>query len=348
MSKVRFGLIGYGAWGSHHARAIAQTNGAELVAITARSETSRNAAREKHPGVAVYDSYEMMLGFEHPDVVDVVLPTDLHYQAGKAALEAGAHLLLEKPMALTLAQCDELIALAQAKGKVLAIGHEFRLSSLWGKMKEMVDAGAVGEPLYLLIELWRRPYRLGSGGWRYDINRVGNWVLEEPIHFFDMARWYLGGAGEPVSVYARASSKQAGHPELQDNFSAIVNFPGGRYAVISQTLAAFEHHQVVKLTGTSGALWASWGGEMDRTFHPQFSLRHHDGSSVRDVPISKITGEVYELEDEMAMMVGAVREGSAVAATGSDGKWSVLLCLTAQRSVDSGAVVSIPEFLASS
>jgi myo-inositol 2-dehydrogenase/D-chiro-inositol 1-dehydrogenase len=160
-----------------------------------------------------------------------------------------------------------------------------------------------------------------------------------------MARWYLGGAGEPVAVYARANSRQPGHPELQDNFSAVIDFPGGRYAVISQTLAAFEHHQVVKLTGTRGALWASWGGEMDRTFHPQFSLRHHDGNTVRDVPISKVTGEVYELEDEMAMMVRAVREGASVAATGSDGKWSVALCLAAQRSVDSGAVVSIPDFI---
>src|SRR5207249_611257 len=179
-------------------------------------------------------------------------------------------------------------------------------AAVWGRAKARVDAGAAGEPLYLLIGLGRRPDRLGSEGWRYKIERVGNWVLEEPIHFFDMARWYLGGAGEPVSVYARANSKQAGHPELQDNFSAIVNFPAGRYAVVSQTLAAFEHHQVVKLTGTSGALWASWGGEMDRTFHPQFSLRYHDGSTVQDVPISKVTGEVYELEDEMAMMVRAV------------------------------------------
>ncbi len=345
MSKVRFGLIGYGAWGSHHARAIAQTAGAELAAIAARSEQSRSAAREQHPGAHIHDDYRAMLRDEALDVVDVVLPSHLHHQAGKAALEAGAHLLLEKPMALCLADCDELIALARDRGRALAIGHEFRLSSLWGKMKEMVDEGAVGDPLYLLIELWRRPYRLGSQGWRYDIARVGNWVLEEPIHFFDMARWYLGGAGEPLSVYARASSKQPGHPELQDNFSAIVNFPAGRHAVISQTLAAFEHHQVVKLTGTKGALWANWGGEMDRTFHPRFSLRYHDGSTVRDVPISKVTGEVYELEDEMAMMVRAVREGAPVAATGSDGKWSVALCLAAQRSVDTGAVVSIPEFL---
>src|SRR5207253_10718811 len=115
----------------------------------------------------VYDDYRAMLRDEDLGVVDVVLPTDLHYEAGKAVLESGRHLLLEKPMALSLAHCDELIALAREKGRVLAIGHEFRLSSLWGRMKEMVDAGAVGEPLYLLIELWRRPYRQGSEGWRY-------------------------------------------------------------------------------------------------------------------------------------------------------------------------------------
>lgn len=342
MSEVRFGLIGYGAWGSHHARAITATEGAQLVAIAARSEQTRAAALKEHPQARVYDDYRSLLAVEQLDVVDVVLPTDLHHEVGRAVLASGRHLLLEKPMALRLEHCDELIALAKKGGRVLAIGHEFRLSSLWGRMKEMVEAGAVGEPLYLLIELWRRPYRQGSEGWRYKIDRVGNWALEEPIHFFDMARWYLGSAGDPVSVYARANSKQPGHPELQDNFSAILNFPGGRYAVVSQTLAAFEHHQVVKLTGTAGSLWASWSGALDRDFHPRFSLKHHEGEKAVDVPITKITGEVYELEDEMAMMVRAVRTRAPVAATGEDGRWSVALCLAAQQSVDTGQLVLLP------
>src|SRR5262245_57094442 len=345
MSGVRFGLIGYGAWGSHHARAIAKTPGAELAAVCARSEQTRAAARADHPGARVYGDYRDLLSGESLDAVDVVLPTDLHHEVGRAVLESGRHLLLEKPMALSLAHCDELISLARAKGLVLAVGHEFRLSSLWGRMQQMVAEGAVGDPLYLLIELWRRPYRQGSEGWRYAIDRVGNWGLEEPIHFFDMARWYFGL--DPVSVYARANSKQPGHPELQDNFSAVLNFPGGTYGVVSQTLAAFAHHQVVKLTGTEGCLWASWSGAMDRTFHPTFSLRHQRaGAEPRDVPIAKITGEVYELEDEVAMMVRAIRDGAPVAATGEDGKWSVALCLAAQRSVDTGAVVSIADFLA--
>jgi myo-inositol 2-dehydrogenase/D-chiro-inositol 1-dehydrogenase len=338
---VRFGLIGYGAWGAHHARAAAQAPGAELIAVAARSAESRARAAADHPAARVYADWAELLRYEEPDVIDIVLPSDLHYAAARAALEAGHHVLLEKPMALTLAHCDELNGLARARGRVLAIGHEMRLSSLWGRAKAMIDAGAVGTPLYVLVELWRRPYRPGAGGWRYDAARVGNWALEEPIHFFDLARWYLASAGDPVSVYARANSKQSGHPELQDNFSAVLSFSGGAYAVISQTLAAYEHHQVVKVTGTGGSLWATWGGAMDRTPHPTFSLRHHDGREVRDVPIDRTPGEFYELEEEMAMMVRAVRDGAPVAASGEDGRWSVALCLAAQRSAESGAVVPL-------
>jgi myo-inositol 2-dehydrogenase / D-chiro-inositol 1-dehydrogenase len=345
MRAVRFGLIGYGAWGGHHARALAKTQGAELVAVAARTAESRAKAEVEHPGVRSYGEYAELLRREELDVVDIVLPSHLHYEVASKALAAGRHVLLEKPLALTVPHCAELVRLARDKEKILAVGHELRLSSLWGKVKEMLDAGAVGRPLYVLIELWRRPYRLGADGWRYDLARVGNWILEEPIHFFDLARWYLNRAGEPVSVYARANSTHAGHPELQDNFSAFVNFPDGVYAVVSQTLAAYEHHQTVKVTGTKGALWASWSGAMDRTLHPTFSLKHHDGQAVLDVPIDKITGEIFELEDEMAMMVRAVREGTAPAATGEDGLWSVALCLAAQRSVDEARVVAVDEVL---
>ncbi|HEV2211412.1 MAG TPA: Gfo/Idh/MocA family oxidoreductase [Verrucomicrobiae bacterium] len=339
--KVRFGLIGYGAWGSHHARAIAESEVAELGAIAVRSPARQAEARQRHPGVEIVADYHQLLARADLEVVDVVLPTDLHFPVGRDVLCAGKHLLLEKPMALQLEDCQELLRLAQEKNRLLAIGHEFRLSSLWGKVKEMIDAGAIGEPLYALIELWRNPYRTGADGWRYQIDRVGNWILEEPIHFFDLARWYLSGVGEPVSVFARANARRPDHPELQDNFSAIVNFPGGAYAVISQTLSAFEHHQVAKVTGTRGALWASWSGAMDRTFHPTFWLKYHDGEKITDIAITKITGEVYELADEVAQVAHAVRGNGGLAATGEDGLWSVKMCLKAQESVESGGVVAV-------
>ena len=191
-----------------------------------------------------------MLAAVDTDVVDVVLPSHLHHAVGIEALRAGKHVLLEKPLALDLRQCDDLVQAARQEAKLLAVGHEFRLSSLWGRVRQLIAAGEIGEPLYALIELWRNPYRLGAEGWRYDLRRVGNWILEEPIHFFDLARWYFQDVGEPLSVCAQANSRQPEHPELQDNFSALLRFPRGRYAVVVQTLAGWEHHQVVKITGT--------------------------------------------------------------------------------------------------
>lgn len=341
MKKVRFGLIGFGAWGSHHARAIAESEVAELTAIAVRSGTRQAEARASHPGVEIVSDYRQLLSRPEVEAVDVVLPTDLHFQVGSDVLRSGKHLLLEKPMALKLPHCEELIRLAREQKRLLAIGHEFRLSSLWGKIKEMIEDGSIGQPLYALIELWRRPYRTGADGWRYQIERVGNWILEEPIHFFDLARWYFSSLGEPQSIFARANARRPEHPELKDNFSAIVNFPGDAYAVISQTLSAFEHHQVVKVTGTRGALWATWSGAMDRTFHPTFGLRHFDGEKISEVPITKITGEVYELVDQITQFSHGVRGTGEIAASGEDGLWSVKMCLKAQESVEQGRPVAI-------
>jgi myo-inositol 2-dehydrogenase/D-chiro-inositol 1-dehydrogenase len=341
MPAIRIGLIGYGAWGRHHARAIVSVPDAELTAICARSRESAAEASQHYPRAAIYSDYRELLAHEPLDLCDIVLPSDLHYDVSRAVLESGRHLLLEKPMALGIAACRELIRLAQAHGRVLAIGHELRSSSLWGTVKNLVDAGAIGDPLYALVELWRHPYRLGAGGWRYDIQRVGSWILEEPIHFFDLARWYFSRVGNPLSVYARANGKRADHPELHDNFSAILNFPAGRYAVISQTLAAWEHHQTAKLAGTDGALWASWSGAMDRTFEPTFSLKLQTGGTLADVPIDKPSGEVYELVDEIAAVVRAIRSGTPVPCTGEDGLWSVAMCLKAAESIDSGMPVQL-------
>src|SRR5688572_19916222 len=100
MSAVRFGLIGYGAWGTHHARAIAAVPDAQLVAVAAHSEASCARARADHPSAHVYADYRDLLARHELDVVDVVLPSHLHHPVAADVLDSGRHLLLEKPMAL--------------------------------------------------------------------------------------------------------------------------------------------------------------------------------------------------------------------------------------------------------
>ncbi|OAI53432.1 hypothetical protein AYO47_04785 [Planctomyces sp. SCGC AG-212-M04] len=112
-----------------------------------------------------------------------------------------------------------------------------------------------------------------------------------------------------------------------------------RYALVSQTLSAFEHHQTVKVTGRKGALWASWSGALDRTRHPTFSLRAFNGDQVQTIPIQRSSGELFELEDQIAMFVNAIRGKGQLACPAEEGRWSVAMCLAAQKSVETGAPV---------
>jgi myo-inositol 2-dehydrogenase / D-chiro-inositol 1-dehydrogenase len=104
---VRFGLIGYGAWGAHHARGIEAAEQAELVAIAGHSPASCEKAQQNYPSAHVYAGYQEMLAKESLDAVDVVLPSNLNYAASREALRSGRHLLLEKPMALSIDHCSE-------------------------------------------------------------------------------------------------------------------------------------------------------------------------------------------------------------------------------------------------
>ena len=342
---VRFGLLGFGLFGAHHARAIAGSSTAELAAVTANSQASRDAAREEFPDVDVLDDWQAVLNRDDIDLVDIVLPNKLHFDVASAALDAGKHVLLEKPMALTWGQCDTLVSKARERGLTLAVGHELRLSSLWAGAKQLIDDGAIGRVQHVLVELSRFPYRQGADGWRYDIDRVGSWILEEPIHFFDLAQWYLEASGEPVSVYARANSRDPQHPELRDNFSSIVNYGDGAYAVVSQTLAAFGHHQSAKITGDKGTIWASWSASDARSDRPTFWMKWGLGDDVHDVSIDKPAGELLELADEIEAVAQAVATGGEPPCTAEDGRWSTRLCLASEMSIESGAVVQIADLL---
>ena len=328
-----------------HAQSIALCADAVLAAIVAPSETSRSEARQLYPHAQVFASHEEMLAQVPLDVIDIVTPSSTHREIACAAFAKGVHVLLEKPMAINIDDCHAIIAAAKASGRELAIGHELRLSSQWGEIRKIIERGTIGTPHYVLVELSRKPYRLGAGGWRYDPARVGSWVLEEPIHFFDLARWYLKEAGDPAQLYAVANSIDPARPGLFDNFSATMRYANGAYAVVSQTLAAFEHHQTVKVTGDKGALWAGWSGALDRTLEPSYFLKVFSNDKLENVVIEKHSGEVFELREEIAMCVRIARGEGKPIATGEDGLWSAGLCLAAEASVASNNIVDVRSFM---
>lgn len=337
---VRFGLIGYGLWGQHHAAAIVKAPGAKLAAIACGDGASAEAARAAHPDVPLCADYRELLAREDIDAVDVVVPNHLHCEVGVAALEAGKDVLLEKPMALTAAECDRLIEAARRNDRVLTIGHEFRLSSQWGALKEIVGKGDIGDPLYANVSLFRFPYRPGTGAWRYEPGKVGSWTLEEPVHFFDSLMWYFEPWGDPVSVSSIGSSKSR-DAGMSDNFTSIVRWPGSLYAVVTQTLGGFEHHHIMEIVGTDGSIRTWWSGTMDRTRDPVFEIKvQRKGRQACEVLRVPPSGELFELEEELRRAVVAFRERTPIV-SGEEARKRIIVCLEAERSLAEGKELAL-------
>ena len=336
---MRFGVIGYGLWGRHHAAAIVAAPGATLTAIACASEATAAVAARDLPGVPVALGYQGLIERDDVDAVAVVVPNHLHAEIGVAALEAGKHVLMEKPLATTLEGCDRLLAAARASGRVLTVGLQLRLSAQYGRVKSLIDAGDIGVPTHATFSLFRFPFRGGSQGWRHDPARVGSWLLEETVHPFDFMTWYFDGVGAPRSVLAFGDTQRG--PGLSDNFTAILRFPGEAHAVVTQTLAAFEYHQALHVVGTEGAIRSWWSGTTDRTPHPAFALHveRRLQRTVEAVPVDQ-SGEIVELNAQAREAVMAFAQGRTLV-SGEDARKSVVICLAAEQSLRDGAEVAL-------
>jgi myo-inositol 2-dehydrogenase/D-chiro-inositol 1-dehydrogenase len=332
---MRIALIGYGAWGRHHARALEAAPSAELAAVVAHGEASAAAAREDRPQVPVHRDAAQVFTDPSIEAVVIAAPNALHAPLALAALEAGKHVLLEKPMALTLADCDALVEAARRSGKVLTIGHELRVSTQWGRIKALLEEGAIGALRHVNVSLFRFPYRTGSGSWRYDRARVGSWILEEPVHIFDLLLWYGAAWGPPVSIAATA----AGDPGMPDALAVTLRFAGGQFATVNTVVGGFEHHLAVHLMGDGGAMRALWSAAMDRSFAPTATLqllrgRAQPGQVAEDVPIEQ-SGEVFELVTQAEQAVQGFRAGRALVSPEA-ARDAVRCCLLAERAAREG------------
>lgn len=331
-------LVGYGAWGRHHARALAAAPSAHLAVIAVRGMAGE-AARADQPDARVVDDWREALSAPEVEAVFVAVPNHLHADVAQAALEAGRHVLLEKPMALSLAECDRLIGAARDSGRVLTIGHELRLSTQWGRIGALISEGAIGRPEAVQITLFRFPYRSGADGWRYDRARVGSWLLEETVHHADLALWWLRGSGEPVAVRADA----VGDPGMPRALSATLRFADGAAATFVNSVAGFEHHLAVSVIGAEGAIRGVWSAPMDRAETASASLHLFRGRAApgerAEALAFALSGEVHELATQAEQAIQGFRTGRAIV-TPEEGRAAVAVCLLAERSAREGREIA--------
>jgi predicted dehydrogenase len=244
--KVRVGIIGGGWPGQQHARALRASARAVLQALAEPNEKRTAEFRQDYVVRKVYPDYVDLLGDSQVDAVVICLPNFLHFPAGLAALEAGKHVLCEKPPTMNSAEMKVLQEEAEQRGLIYFFGRQFRFAPGMRMARELIAKGELGT-IYFAEAIWvrSRGIPLGIGGWFTEKKRSGGGALiDVGIHALDAA-WYLMGTPRPVSVTAA----------VFQNFKHLVQTPVCDVEDAAFAFIRFENDAVVQLK-------TSWAGNL--------------------------------------------------------------------------------------
>jgi predicted dehydrogenase len=206
--KIRLGLIGAsvnGTWSSRsHLPALVAGSDVELTAVCTTRADSAEAARQAYGARLAFDDYRKMVASPEIDAVAVVVRVPSHYAPTKAALEAGKHVYCEWPLGRTTAEAVELAALARAKGLATAVGLQARVNPAVMHMKELVEAGYVGEVMAVHVSLMREGVltRPSNRTWQRDAELGANTLTIANGHTVDAMRFVAGDFGRLSAVVA--------------------------------------------------------------------------------------------------------------------------------------------------
>lgn len=327
---MKIGVVGFGAWGKFHARAWRQVEGADLAGIVAHGDASAAEAAAEFSGVTIHRSLASLLD-SGMEVVDIVAPNHLHAAMVLAALEAGCHVVVEKPLATSAADLDRIVAAEAASRRRVSVVHELRVSEQWGLIQQEIARGAIGTPMAGVYSLFRRPFRGGSNGWRHDPARVGSWILEEPVHFLDLLLWYFAANGAPEAVQATSTPGRLG-----GNVAMTVRYASGAFFTVTQILDGFEHHCALDIAGTSGALRSWWSAGDARVTESEAGLTiHRAGTATPETTRFAQSGEVFELMEHLRRSHAGFLAGTTPLSA-TEAALSVRVCLAAEESVRQG------------
>lgn len=210
---TRIGLIGLGYWGPNLARVIDGIEGVELAAICEADRKRLESWAARYPSARATDSVEELLAHPEIDAVVIATPADTHYEIALASMRARKHVLVEKPLARSTAEAEELISVAEAEGLVLMPGHVFLYNAGVRKIRDYIASGELGEVYYVYSQ------RLNLGQVRRDVNALWNFAP----HDLSILAWWLGA--RPTRVVARGFSYI--QPGIEDVVFMTLDYPGG-------------------------------------------------------------------------------------------------------------------------
>jgi predicted dehydrogenase/sugar phosphate isomerase/epimerase len=339
---VNFGILGWGHISRRHAAAIQRIPNARLEAVWSRS------SKEERLGAArVFTSREDLLASSSVDAVVVATPSGLHAESACAAAEAHKHVLVEKPLDVTLEKMHSIHRAVESAGVVGGVISQFRFGAGMQELRRAVDEGRLGKLVLgdAYVKWYRHQKYYDSGEWR------GTWALDgggalmnQSIHYVDLLLWIMG---EVESVQAQMGTLAHDPLEVEDAVSAVVRFKNGGIGVIQGTTAAYPGWPPrVEIHGTKGSMIVENDRAVFRAFMEE-GEQSERGAAVPPVsdsgpPKTKEEAEeikVRMMRDQIASFVRAVLRGETPPVSLRDGWQAVQLVLAVYESARTGKLV---------
>ena len=331
---IGIGVLGAGFMGTPHAHALADIADVRVVGIFSRS-ADKATALAREVGAEPFSDPMKLATDPRVDAVSVTLPTQVHREFVVAALEAGKHVLVEKPMAVNVAECDDMIAAAQRNNRVLMVAHVLRYWPEYVALVQYVKSGALGKPLIATAKRLAGPPRWAE--YYLHPEWSGGGVVDMQIHDVDTLNWLFGA---PKTVYARGQRS----PETGgwDVALTLVDYGDVKGFAEASVMQAPEYPFTMGLSvlcerGSVEFSFRAGGVQVDSRDQAGTSLMIYEaGKEPRALAFTP--GDGYT--NEVRAFVESVRMGQPPAdGTGEQGRLALATALAARRSLETGEVV---------
>ncbi|MDA1001707.1 MAG: Gfo/Idh/MocA family oxidoreductase [bacterium] len=332
--KVRMAFVGLGRWSDMLADGALRSGRVEIAGGLSRSGEKKAAFSEKYGG-APLQSYEEILASDSVDAVVLTTPNSLHVSQAAAAARAGKHIFVEKPMALSVADCKKMIAAAEAAGVTLAVGQNTRRMVRYRKAAELIREGAVGEVVLVEGNMSKtQGYRLTPKLWRWSREESpGGPLVSFTVHQADSFNYLIG----PIHRVSAFTKKLSGPAPPDDVMAAVVEFKSGALGYLGGTMLTGTRN-FTQIHGTEGNVLVDEMGSA--AFYQKKGSEEFERFPMPD----HMTQLADSLAEEMDEFAACIQEGAKPEVGGEEGMAAVAVIEAILRSAEADGPVNLDDF----
>ena len=347
MSKTKVVLIGAGFIADIHAESYHRyVPDAEIVGVYSRTEAHARAFARKHGIARWFTNVDEAISQPESEVVDICLPNNLHARVTIDAATAGKHVILEKPLCLTLDEADAMIAACKAHNRKLMYAEELCFAPKYERVRQLVREGAIGSIYYM------RQCEKHSGphsDWFYDLDQSGGGALMDMgCHGFAWFRWMLGVQTRVLSVYAQMQNGllHGARTRCEENSLAIVEFEGNVAGIVENSWAKLGGmDDRVEVCGTGGIVHADlFMGNSALTYSEKgYGYAMEKAGSTQGWTFTNVEEAFNQgYPQELKHFIDCIRNDTQPLTTGEDGRAVLEMLNAAYYSAGTGQKVALP------